>query len=124
MNITKEQMAGLLCSAFEGGSNYWYVIREYQEPTGEVYRSDKERVYPHIDYPLSPGGAVFIEDVEDMENNVGKKYRVDFNALCKGAEIMLKNFPKHYADILHGNDDATTADVFLQCAVFGDVIYG
>jgi hypothetical protein len=31
---------------------------------------------------------------------------------------------KHFADAVGDNHDATTADVVLQMAVFGDLIYG
>jgi hypothetical protein len=32
--------------------------------------------------------------------------------------------PRHFADWLAENDDAETADVFLQLCVFGKTIYG
>ena len=37
---------------------------------------------------------------------------------------MAKKFPKCFADFLTENDDAETADVLLQCALFGEVRYG
>jgi hypothetical protein len=30
----------------------------------------------------------------------------------------------HMSDLLEGRDDYITADVWLQCSLFGDVIYG
>jgi hypothetical protein len=37
---------------------------------------------------------------------------------------MADKYPRHIADILSENDDATTGDVFLQLCLFGDVVYG
>ena len=42
-------------------------------------------------------------------------------------EKLFKTDPKyikHYADTITESDDGTTADVFLQLVVIGDVIYG
>lgn len=33
-------------------------------------------------------------------------------------------YPRHWADVLAENDDATTGDVFLQCCLFGECIFG
>jgi hypothetical protein len=32
--------------------------------------------------------------------------------------------PRHFADVLNENDDAGTGDVFLQCCLFGEIIFG
>jgi hypothetical protein len=37
---------------------------------------------------------------------------------------MRDQYPRHYADLVEENDDAITGDVFLQLAVFGELIYG
>ena len=37
---------------------------------------------------------------------------------------MKKEYPSHYADLVEENDDAETGDIWLQLAVFGEVIYG
>ena len=30
----------------------------------------------------------------------------------------------HFPNILNGNDDVETADVLIQCALFGEIVYG
>ena len=37
---------------------------------------------------------------------------------------MAKESPRHYGDLISGNFDAITADVFLQYALFEEVIFG
>lgn len=37
---------------------------------------------------------------------------------------MAEKSPRHFADLLSEDDDATTHDVFIQHVLFGEVIYG
>jgi hypothetical protein len=37
---------------------------------------------------------------------------------------MAADYPRHFADLVNENDDADTGDAFVQCCVFGEVIYG
>lgn len=107
----------LLCSAFEGGSNYWYRIEGYDYPKG---KSRKDFEFPHIEVPFA-GGVI---RVKDMEGGSKRVYRLNLKTLDRGWKLMHDKYPHHYADAITGQDDATTGDVFLQCCLFGDVIYG
>jgi len=37
---------------------------------------------------------------------------------------MASEAPRHFADFIAENDDAETADVFLQCCLFGRIVFG
>jgi hypothetical protein len=108
LGVTEEQIQTLLCSAWQGGINYWARIVDAQ--------ADTEPVFEH-DYPLC--GSVTFEDLES-----GGRLTLDRTALHKGLAIMANKYPRHFAALKTGDDDAATADVMVQCAVFGDVIYG
>ena len=41
-----------------------------------------------------------------------------------GLDVMAREYPKHFAKVMADDGDADTADAFVQCAVFGKVIYG
>lgn len=116
----KLECAYLLCSAFEGGSNYWYEIVAYQAPKNPWKFPGDETLFRHIGYPLAAGGAVVIADQE----NEGKIYRLTPKAVARGWELLKNDQPRHYADVLSEDADATTGDVFLQLCLFGEVIYG
>jgi len=117
--IPYERVQDLLCSAFEGGSNYWYEIISYNYPKGETRQSLNIR-HQHIQLPFK-GGSITIRSSEtDDEPN----YILDLNAIEKGLQLMATKFPDHFADFIKEQDDATTGDVFLQCCLFKDVIYG
>lgn len=120
--INIEDVSSLLCSALEGGSSYWYEIAEFIEPPTLDYRTDPQTVSRHLDYPLSTGGALIIDDVEGDKEYSGK--RLDRESIARGLQVMAEKEPQHFADLLAENADATTGDVFLQCCLFGEVIFG
>ncbi len=43
--------------------------------------------------------------------------------MCSGMMKMSTNQVQHMSDLLTGRDDSITADVWLQCSLFDDVIY-
>jgi hypothetical protein len=51
-------------------------------------------------------------------------YPLTWDSMCKAMQLMAKDYTHHFNDLIQENDDATTADVFLQLSLFGDVIYG
>jgi hypothetical protein len=118
--VTKKRISDLLCSAFEGGSNYWYEIAEFIAPPVLEFRSDENTVYRHLDYPLNEGGALLIGDREDPSR---VPVRLDLEAIRKGLELFFVVVPRHLADFMAESDDAFTGDVFLQLCLFGEVVY-
>jgi hypothetical protein len=123
VEVPMRRVADLLCCAFEGGIGYWACITGYVKPedSGGRRRRFMGDAPKYIDYPLSPCGAALIEDVEDEDH---KQYRLDILAVERGFKVMQQKCPKHFANWLVENDDAITGDVFVQCCIFGDVIYG
>lgn len=51
-------------------------------------------------------------------------YPLTWGKMCKAMQLMAKDYTHHFDDLIRENDDAITADVFLQLSLFGDVIYG
>jgi len=129
LKIKKSRIGDLLCSAFEGGSNYWYRIEEFIKPkivkcySASSYETDP-KPYRHIDWPLSYGGALVVSDALAVDGEDVRVTRIDMPKLLKGLEIFHTKYPRHYNDWIEENDDAATGDVFLQCCCFGEIIYG
>lgn len=143
MTITLARVSDLLCSAFEGGSNYWYEIKEQKEPERFDFYSmpddipdgqrgeRRPRVFPHLDYPLNPGGSLLIAAGDEGDPNSYRDektgataWRLDLEAVGRGLALLATAQPSHFADFLAENDDATTGDVFLQLCLFGEVVFG
>ena len=115
-DVDDQRVQDLLCCALEGGSNYWYVITAYNYPEGHT-RGDFE--FPHLELPFR-GGSLSIADREDGEH-LGV---LDREACERGLQVMAEKYPQHYADFISENEDADTGDVFLQCALLGEIVYG
>lgn len=129
LEIPLQRIADLLCSAFEGGSNYWYMIEKFGTPVGDpeswAFRTDKSHVYRHMDYPLNAGGYLIVSDAkgeDDKEKQTKKK--LNLAAVEEGLTLMSTEQPQHFANFMAENDDAETGDVFLQLCVFGKLVYG
>ena len=119
-----ERISDLLCSALEGGSNYWYHIEQFIKPinfNNSEEGTTEEKCFRHLDYPINEGGALMISVPEDED---GKLYCLDLQSIRSGMKVMAKRYPRHMMDLIRENDDACTGDVFLQCCLFGEVIFG
>lgn len=129
MKIKWADVADLLCSAFEGGSNFWYMIEEFREPSGPAahwpVRTDRERVFRHLDYPVNPGGGLVVSDgkLSKVERQ-GKKTLINRESLTDALALYASQYPESFARFQSQDYDANDGDLFLQLAVFGKVIYG
>lgn len=130
---TEKMVRDLLVAAFEGGSNYWYRIDGKKLPPGtkiedfkkggrmQPRRPDGSEDYYHWSQliPTIPGGQLILRETEGNEAVV-----LDLPAIKKGLMLMKQKYPKHYERALDESYDAGDADVFLQVALFDDVIFG
>ena len=118
-NIPEDRIFDLLTTAFEGGSNYWVSSIEPRYPEGKARKDyPLEGWWWHCSLPLVDGGAVIIHEGDGTETTL------DRAACARGLELMSREYPRHWADFLAENDDAETADTFLQLAAFGELVYG
>lgn len=124
IKFTDLEIASLLCNAWEGGSNYWINSIERYSPSLPSNQKLEGQYFPRFQLaPFHTGG--FVEFT--CENPMGKGFKVcrlDRQAIDKGLTLFPTVAPKHFADWIAENDDATTGDVFLQLCIFGEVIFG
>lgn len=115
VKVPTQQVKDLLCCAIEGGSNYWveFINRHGATKQQAEYRQD---------VPFVAGA--YLEVKEDNECGPGRTFTIGLNEIHSGLVVMAEKYPKHFADVMSENMDATTGDVFLQCCCFGEVIYG
>lgn len=116
INVSEEMIEDTLVSAFEGGSGYWCCFlrfRNRKQPRKEPYLPS------YITTPLSEDGVLVLSDEEE-----GVILELNRKKILKGIKIMAEKYPKHFGDMISNNGDATTGDVFLQCALFGEIKYG
>lgn len=121
--ITDEMRFNLLVSALEGGSNYWYLLKEKACTTIRRF-GDKKGEDSFVDKlwkALKAGKSIEFHDLEDEDNLLGT---LTLEKIYLGEQIMAEKYGKHFGNILSEDDDAETGDIWLQCALLGEVVYG
>lgn len=111
-NITDEFIEDVLCTAFEGGSNYWiYDVKNTNTSPSSHYFSTS----------VANGDTLIIIDNENFKEHTLDKYifaegfkRYVENSIARGFD-----FYTDPCDI-----DSGIADEILQYAVFKDIIFG
>jgi hypothetical protein len=127
--LSRETVQNLLASALEGGSNYWYGALDYDFGAtgwtlddfreGGVMANPDEYFHPCQIVPFAEGCAVTLE----VQGEPGRE-RLDLDAIKRGLERMALAAPEHFNNIDGPGEDAITGDVFLQCCLFGEIVYG
>jgi len=62
--------------------------------------------------------------VEFIDKEDGTKHKMGWSHVCNGTSTMAQEYPRHFNDWVCENDDFITADVWFQCCLLGDVVYG
>ena len=121
VRISNEQIRDLLSAALEGGINYWADYEAGFTPDKEAMANKLRGVWEGLP-------VYFIEDpkytllIKDMYES--KTHELTYERLRLGLVDMATKYPGHMQKLLTDEFDAETGDVFIQCCVFGDIIYG
>jgi hypothetical protein len=115
ITISNQTIGDLLVTALEGGINYWCDRATVKRENGQ--RLSNNEIVDHPDW--LPGCEFTFRDADD-----GIEQTIGFEAFNTALETMVANHPKHFADIINDNHDADTADVLVQLALFGELVYG
>lgn len=114
-----------------GVCNYWSKWRPATLPEGFDPRqlewlSNRDywtKVRQDYFAPFLKGcGLRFVEREDFGEPKT--EHVLDLDAVRRGLHAMSVRAPKRFGELLSGEDDAHTADVFVQCCLFGEVKYG
>jgi hypothetical protein len=121
VDITLRRIADLMVAAIEGNqytrawcSGVYWKDESASPPKGDTVWYDDPKTYE---------GDFKIQVNELQEDAKPKAYHLGPNEFKEGLEIMARQYPRHFIDILDEGEDAGTADVFLQCVTLKDVIY-
>ena len=122
--IPAQRIADLVVSAVEGNhmTRSWCTAFHLKRPghgdlTDKVWYADPA-LYERDDFQIL---------VQEDANDDGKgdtDHLIGPAELCKGFQLMATKYPAHFADFISENEDAVTADVFLQCVALGELVYG
>jgi hypothetical protein len=114
LEVSVQDIEDLCCSALEGGINYWCAKIENDfsiAPDCSYGHEMMGRGYPVVLF-------------EDHEDGTYTPHWWNRSSIERGMAVMATKYPWHYANVINDNADAETADVFVQCALFGELVYG
>jgi len=115
IEVPDQDIDDALCSAFEGGITYWARVARY---TAFV-----QYEYVH-EIALKEGGSVQLAVTEGSGEDMEVK-PLNRETIAAGLKIMAEKHPRHFGDLLgECTQDATTGDVLVQLAVFGELVFG
>lgn len=123
-----EKLSDLLCVATYG--NEWPVVKAFTSDAEKGLFEDCECREDKWAKALMKGKGVVVydcyalDDAETEEEKAEARHYITIADVQKGLELMRDQYPRHYADLVEENDDLITGDVWLQLAVFGELIYG
>ena len=117
IEVTDQDIDDIVCTAFEGGINYWC---DGIEIVGALLGN-----YTHEQ--ISKDGYLYLYDIEDDE----EKWILTKSRLLNGIKMYITNSTtRGYPSILYGKQidtceiDSCIADMIIQFALFEDIIYG
>lgn len=133
VQVPLKRIASELCTAVEQGISYWAmkeskpnyvpgVVERKDFKKGGKYHGIDEYMSGDYYVPVLGGSYTIVEDDED--NPKGIEHTLDKEKIIKGIGVMASKYPHHFKDFMDENSDATTADVFVQLCIFGEIKYG
>lgn len=116
IEVPAQRVVDLFISACEGGSNYWCQEVNPKAKSGDPYETMLDG-FTVLDGTDGKGHTITPKDIEEAlalfaRGGPDEKYGPEGWGVA------------HFSAWMDENDDATTADVFLQLCVFKKVIYG
>lgn len=111
--LTPAMLADLMVTAIEGGCGYWAQELEVISGT-DLYEPP---YYADPRFYVSP----FKLALTDCEGDV---HSIESDTLEKGWRLLNQLYPRRALAVVEESYDAEDADVFLQLAVYGEVVYG
>jgi hypothetical protein len=137
INIPLAHLNDIIICALEGGSNYWYLLKEdateildrwkgKYEPL--IHGDRKELFYGYRVEAVLPaimgGEKIPIHDDEDADGDVIGYFSLE--NLHRGLEIIAEKYPDCLKMILDPDSDydAGDADAIVQLLTLGEIVYG
>jgi hypothetical protein len=123
--IDDAAMRDIVTTGFESGSYGSVRIVRFANAEGGV-GGPKPTPPPWADYPEARHSWWWADgsiEVDDCHGD-GEKGIINRATLQSGLELLQAKWPHLVAQLVSGDYDVLAADALLQCAAFGDLIYG
>ena len=115
MNLTQQDIDDIMCAALEGGICYWCRRAEVVE---------EKRCSEWGHEQIARGGALILHDAESSD-----KWELNLEKFLTGFKLWVEKGYDRYGAVKHDHIDAyqidgEAADLIVQLALFGDVVFG
>jgi hypothetical protein len=85
------------------------------------YWASVPRGAEHMDVLSGKASAIVTEREGPHDGQGNGKHELTGAKVRSGLQVMSEKYPHHWAE---DNADCTTGDVLIQCALFGEIVYG
>lgn len=107
--IDRQTVEDLLVCAFEGGSEYWI------DSAIRLVRLEGESIY---DAAFNYGLVI------QPKGELQRKIILNAYMMRHGLQVLFARYPHQAKAIVDDNADVETADCWLQCCLFSEIVYG
>ena len=119
--VSTQLIADQVVTAFEGGITYWVDKADLITPDRATL---KEKPW-YSDPKLYEGQfRILIVQEDEHIKGAGRDLFLTPENVQTGLDVMAAKYGNHFRDMMQENGDASTADVFLQCCLFSELVYG
>lgn len=121
--FSTENINDLICTALEGGINYWcgnaeIVMNADKKTFAGVSAEDQSNVH-YASEAIGYGGKLTLTDAEDEDES----WELDLPKMLKGIKMYCEDRNEPLSELID-NHDADTADSIIQYALFDEIVYG
>lgn len=128
VSVTFERIADMMVGAVEGGSGYWCngfypAPDDHSQTLKRAIDLAGNGPWYSVDSYWRDGGKAALRYDPPTDSDNGARV-IGTAEIFEGLNKMAAQAPQHFADLVNENDDAITADVFLQMILFGEIVFG
>lgn len=104
-------------------SNYWCSLdcdpafEWHNKKFPDIQNCIEDKLWAYLKH--DPSHRIEVRDTYSDE-----KFSLRWDMIVEGSKVFANDFPLQYHEFVTENDDAVTADCWLQCVCLGDVVYG
>lgn len=123
IDIMPQQVRDQMVTALESRIGCW--LGRVRRLSSEL-RNDREEIWYADEMVFAGDFAIeisFDDPDSDDDGDHSASKTIGPKDVERGLEIMARDYPAHFADLAGDNGDCVTADLFLQCILFGKEVY-
>lgn len=124
ITLTKEDIGDVICTALEGGSNYWYMIANKDMKRvvdATPHMKNEPTVDRIVEAVFEKGVEVDFYDIEEAYNPEAEKLgTLSVESFKRGVEL----YHSKHGEVIPDEMDANDADILFQYVIMGKIVFG